>query len=295
MTVDAPSLADIQRWMQTVITHPDGIIGGAASAQAREHLSTAVSDIEEIIGRSQALTSVERMQVYGNAYYARLIECLAGEFPATQAAVGEEAFSGFVFGYLQQSPPGSYTLSDLGSRFPHYLETSRPPRTLDAPDWADFLVDLAILERTYAEVFDGPGDEHEPALSADMLTSIRAEESGRVRLQTARSLRLLSVRFPVHEYATAVRHKHEAVFPEAAPTWLAIHRRDYIVQRRSLSVLQFALLERLMTGAGLDDALQHAIGIVDDVPGDLSAQLQQWFATWTAAGYFRGFEMVAES
>ena len=139
----AGELDKLQLWMQTVITHPGGVAAGINSSAARQYVDVAANDVERIVSRSRALTSIERLEVYGNAYYARLVECMAAEFPATQHAVGEEAFGGFVLDYLQQFPSTSYTLGDLGAAFPGYLGSSRPPRESDGPDWADFLVDLA--------------------------------------------------------------------------------------------------------------------------------------------------------
>ncbi|MGE0378513.1 MAG: putative DNA-binding domain-containing protein, partial [Planctomycetaceae bacterium] len=124
-----------------------------------------------------------------------------------RAAIGDEAFRGFVRGYLQQHPSTSYTLAELGHAFPAYLAASRPPCTGEGPDWADFLVDLATHERTYSEVFDGPGEEQLPLLCVEDLQAIPTDRWGDVRLRTAASLRLLELRFPVHEFASAVRHE----------------------------------------------------------------------------------------
>ena len=79
-----------------------------------------------IVTRSQSLTSTERLQIYANAYFARLFECLHEEFPALLHALGEETFDAFAFGYLQQYPSRSYTLAELGRNFAAYLAEVRP-------------------------------------------------------------------------------------------------------------------------------------------------------------------------
>ena len=176
---DKPRQLDhVQRWMQQVIMHPDGIVAGIDSEEARQEIDIESADIEQVVCRSRSLSSIERLQVYGNAYYARLLECLRNEFPATTHAVGEEVFDGFAFGYLQAYPSQSYTLAHLGTQFPRYLaETSPAVDTDDAMgDWPAFLVDLATLERCYSEVFDGPGVEGESLLQAEALQSVAAEQ-----------------------------------------------------------------------------------------------------------------------
>src|SRR6185437_11506395 len=77
---DSP-LARLQRWMQAVITHPGGVAEGAASDDARRHLADSPSGIEQVISRSQRLTSEERLAIYSHAYFARLLECLRAVFP----------------------------------------------------------------------------------------------------------------------------------------------------------------------------------------------------------------------
>lgn len=116
----------VQRWMQAVITHPLGIASGVESPEARAELDVDTTHLESVIARSKALTSVERLAIYGNAYYARLLECLRDLFPALVDALGEELFDSFAFSYLQQYPSRSYTLEHLADRFVQFLEETRP-------------------------------------------------------------------------------------------------------------------------------------------------------------------------
>ena len=87
----------IQRWMQAVITHPLGVQRGIDSSAAREQIPVKVQNVEDVISRSQALTSVERLNVYANAYYARLFECLRDSYPLLVKLLGQEVFDEFAF------------------------------------------------------------------------------------------------------------------------------------------------------------------------------------------------------
>jgi hypothetical protein len=263
---------------------------GIESPGAREHLEISPGELEQVIPRSLACTSRQRLEVYANAYFARLIECLASEYPALKQAVGDEAFSAFVVGYLNSVPPASYTLADLGRQFPKYLKESRPaPDTSQhQPDWIDFLIDLARLERTYSEVFDGPGEEGGPLLAADELRRISPSQWGTLRLQTSPSLRLLPFQYAVQDYVTAVRHGKDVAMPEPKLTWLAISRRDYVVRRRELSEPQFRLLLALQQQSTLEDAIAAALDCSDITFESLATCLEDWFRQWTAAGYFQG-------
>ncbi|MCE9544646.1 MAG: DNA-binding domain-containing protein [Planctomycetia bacterium] len=185
------NLSQLQRWLQAVIMHPHGIAAGIKSAEAREEIAVLPGDVEQVIGRSQALTSIERLEIYGNAYYSRLLECLRESFPVLAGALGNELFDQFAMAYLQAYPSTSYTLSQLGANFARHLEETRPDRDELAPgevSWPDFLIDVARLEWAIGEVFDGPGVERAahsdevaaPAVEAPVVvrTGKRPESAG---------------------------------------------------------------------------------------------------------------------
>jgi len=286
--VDPTELQRIQHWMQAVITHPEGVEAGIDSSETRQVIDVATDQVEEVICRSSAQTSIERLQVYANAYYARLLEVLGSEFPALVHTLGDELFQEFAFGYLQQYPSHSYTLSDLGARFPEYLAQTRPDReSTDAePDWADCLVDLATLERTYSEVFDGPGVEGQARLNTDQLRQVALDRWPSVRLVPAPCLKLLNLRFPVHEYATAVRRDESPELPAPSPTWLVVTRRDYIVRRIAVGEPEFVALAAIVGGGTIAEALEAAQNRWTGDFDQLASEVQRWFRDWSAAGYF---------
>lgn len=284
MMTDALELDRVQRWMQAVIMHPGGAAPGIDSETARALLDICRESVERVINRSDALTSLDRLQIYAEAYYARLLECLRSEFPALVHALGEQAFDGLAFGYLQQHPSSSYTLARLGEHFPGYLERTRPPG--ESTDWPQFLIDLAILERTYGEVFDGPGVEGQKLLSTGELAAIPAERWADVHLRPVPCLRLLELQFPVHEYASRVRRREPAEIPGPQKTWLAVMRRDFIVRRKPLCEQEFAILADICAGESLGEALVRGL---NSTTGDVPAEsLRNWFRTWSAEGFFVG-------
>jgi hypothetical protein len=284
-----PELARLQRWMQTVVAHPDGIAGGIDSAEARDEIDVASQQVEAVIRPSKRMTSIERLEVYGGAYYTRLLECLEAEFPAVAHAVGRDAFDGLGFLYLQQHPSTSYTLAELGAKFPEYLAENRLPYENDdgAPDWADFLIDLAHLERLYSQVFDGPGAEQLETLRPDALLAIPPERWPSIRFETAPCLRVARFRFPVQSYASAVRQKRTEIgVPDPLETHLAVSRINYRVRRWSMTREQYRLLESLIAGNTLHQSLETAFA---DSPADdaaLAANLKQWFQDWADSEFF---------
>jgi len=296
---DTP-LSAVQRWMQAVISHPEGVESGLGSPDAREHLSVDPSQVEQVISPSQAQTSVERLAIYANAYYARLLECLGEEFPVLKQTLGDETFDAFAFAYLQTYPSRSYTLNKLGENFPRFLRETRgeayaddesstdaaavPPE--DVLGWPDFLVDLATLEWTFTQVFDGPGVEGQPLLSAEQIRAIGPEAWPNVRLEMVPCFRLIALRFPVNAYYAAMRRGEKPDLPASAPSWVAVTRRDYVVRRHDLTEQQFTLLSALAAGETVGAAIERAALQPDTDVGQFAKDLSLWFLDWNINGFF---------
>lgn len=292
-----PSLAHqplhaLQTWMQTVVTHPLGVTNGIASEAAQSAVPIRLADIESVIGRSRALSSVERLAVYGNAYFARLLDCLADEFPTTKQVLGEDAFNSLGMQYIHACPSRSYTLNGLGRRFPDYLRETRPEH-VPHPSWPDFVIDLATLERTYSEVFDGPGIELESRdalgepLTPDALQRLTPAEIAHLVLHPAPCLRLRQLDFPAHTAISAARTGSmiPALSPE--PTFLVVTRRDFIVRRCAVTRNEFAVLQALVGGAPLSAALQAGIFTAEEAATN--------FERWAQARWFIGFHTPTQT
>src|SRR6185295_18062458 len=243
MKGEPSSLDVVQRWFQAVVTHPEGVRGGAASPEAQALIRLNRGELEAVVRRSRNLTAAERLSIYANAYYARLLECMGACYPVLKQALGDDVFDSFAFEYLQRYPSHSYTLDRLGEKFSRFLEETRPEgEPGEGVSWPDFLIDLANLEWTIAKVFDGPGVEGQPLLTPEALQSFPAERFAEARLEPVVCLRLLSFRYPVNAYYTAARNAgegEEAPLPGLAAERVAILRRDYVVRRYPLSEPQY--------------------------------------------------------
>ncbi len=286
-------LDQIQRWMQSVIIHPRGIREGLASFDARCQIDVAPEQAEQVVTRSAALTATERLAIYGYAYSARLLECLREEFPVLMHALGQDVFDSFAADYLQKYPSQSYTLLKLGTKFPRYLAETRPASDDDdalPADWPEFLIDLATLELTFNEVFDGPGVERERRLDPGQLVTLPAERFSESRLVCVPCLRLLKLQFPVHRYFTAARRKADPVPPDPAETFLAVTRREYLVRHYELSHPAFQLLLALTDGKSVGEAIAWTAETTSTDLPRFANNLRAWFKDWAAEGFFCAVE-----
>lgn len=291
-------LGTVQRWFQSVISHPDGVAGGVESQAAQRLMRLRRSELERVIRRSKNLTAEERLGIYANAYYARLLECLRESFPVLCKALGRELFDEFAFDYLQRYPSQSYTLSRLGDRFADFLEETRPDRgaagETPAADWPDFLIGLARLEWNIEQVFDGPGVEGAALLSAADLRGIEPALFGEAWLRPVVCLTLLTFKYPVNEYYTAARRLGAGAEPPETPApgaqYLALTRREYVVRRIVLSAAQHALLTGLKEERRVNQAIALAAERWEGDEVGFTRAIGQWFGEWSAAGMFERVE-----
>lgn len=269
------SLTRLQAWMQQTITHPRGVLA-ASDPQA----------IEEQIAASPDQESAARLAIYQQAYFARLLEVMREIFPALVQAIDRETFDALVLAYLHEHPPTSYTLNRLPDRFVAFLTATRPARTSDQPDWADFVISLAKLEKSIDDVFDGPGIEDEPPANEALLRALaEPTSSGAMSVKLAPCVRLLEFAFPINDYYTQFRRGEAPAIPAPHATWLALHREDYVVRRYPLGQAQYAVLAALSEGEPLEVAVNQAVRYS---PAEtLPQQLEQWFRQWSAAGVVR--------
>jgi len=104
------------------------------------------------VASSNAINAIQRLDIYRNAYYIRLQEALAHDFPVLLAFMGEGDFGREMAAYIKACPSTSPSLRYIGKRLPDYLSRQGKPQ----------LADLARLEWAVLKAFD--------AADADILT-----------------------------------------------------------------------------------------------------------------------------
>jgi hypothetical protein len=285
-TSDPSPLNSLQHWFQAAVTHPGGVTADGNAAA-----------VDATIAPSSRQTPAERLTVYAQSYWARLVHCLEEEFPTVRAAVGDEAFAQFAVGYLEAFPSTSYTLGRLSDRFVDYLRhTAAGPSDGLTNSWSQAVVEIALLERAITDVFDASGGETLGYLTPADLQAVPADLQAELRLTLLPTVRLLAFDHDVNAYFTAVHLRHgdaSPPWPERRPTFVALSRRGYIVRRHELSRPEFVLLSLLAGGATLGQAIESLAAEPEIDLEAAFAALGGWFAAWAAAGLFQSPAVVA--
>jgi hypothetical protein len=274
----APSLSELQRWMMDVVTHPDGARSGIEAASKSGTSGLKGQKAHSIVRRSKNLTSLERISIYQEMYYLRLIEILEGDFSAVRHAVGEDEFPELAKAYVVAYPSKHYDLCNLGAKFSIFLRAAKSLKR------RAFVADLAKLERAIEEVFD---EKQVKALTVDELLSVPQDQWINARLSTVPSLRLISSRYPINAYFEAVRAEEHPRIPAPKASWLAVYRKkNFQVWRMELDRPQFAMLSALSRGKTVGQAVEACLEVPEAQSLDLASAVKGWFNEWAGSGFF---------
>jgi hypothetical protein len=270
------SLREQQSWFALASTDAGGSLEGGARAS---RLLGRSLPIEQCLTEGPNLSAAERLAIYNDGYFARLIECLADDYPALQYLVGEEQFAVLARAYIRAFPSRSPSLNVYGARMAEFCRARPEP-------WAPFAVELARLEWALVEVVHAPSAR---GFTPAALSTIPAAAWKTARLRASPTLRLLSFEYPVNAYFQAFRDGSAPARPEPRRSWTAISRRGLPVTRTELEPAAAALLEDLLSGAPLESAVNE-LARRSEEPARIADELPRWLADWVASGFFSAVE-----
>lgn len=276
-------LRDAQVWMVSAIT-------GAESDASAE-------DIERWITAGPRLSAVGRFDVYRHGYHARLLECLLDDYPVLAAILGEDQFASLCRAYVGRHPSASPNLNGFGrhmSAFCREANVAGMPGCDDYDRLRVFASELAALEWALVEVLHA---ETAPPLDVAALQALPPEAWTRARFIRSDALRLFRFEYPVN--AVFIANRIDDVVPELpapAPNAVAVYRKDLKLWRMDLSPSMLGVLEPLVSGRSLGEALATVEAECTDaeVLEQTGANLMVWFRQWVDAGFFTRIELDPE-
>jgi hypothetical protein len=250
-------LAGLQRWLFEHVTSATPRRLGRAA----RHVSAG------------GLPVAARLEVYRHAYFARLAECLADDYPAVARALGPTAFGGLCRAYVAAHPPRSASLNAFGAGFSEFCRQKSPELA--------FAADLARLEWAVVEAIHADATR---LLDPTPLTTLDEQQWAPLRLEPSPALRLVRSAYPVYDYYRDSCSGGSPAVPAPAPSALAVCRQGDDVWRLRLAEPLAQLLERLVAGERLAAALD---GVSAGPGSELSpGALQRAFGEWVACGCF---------
>jgi hypothetical protein len=269
-----PTLSATQRLLWRLITAPEGVAAAlAADADRDGRLGEALA---RTVRPGGVLAAAQRVDVYANMYFFRLLDVLRDDYPAVAAVLGETDFHNLITDYLLHHPPAHFSIRHAGDRLAelvatHSLAATRP-----------YLGDLAQLERALNDAFDAANS---PTASSADLAAIPAGDWAALRFRFHPSLRLLRSGWAVHDLRRRIDRGDAPGEPEQTPTALCVWRRELEVLQRSVDALELAALTLAAQGAAFGDICAAADEAGVEAPGPrLAAMLAGWLDEGCIAG-----------
>ena len=273
------TLRDTQVWMVSAIT--------GAEADAAGH------DLERFITPGPRMTASERFDIYRTGYHARLVECLLDDYPVLAAMLGEDVIGLLCRAYVDRHPSASPNLNGFGrhmSAFCREVELEGEGSESFAACRV-FASELATLEWALVEVLHA---ECPPPLEVTALQSVPPDAWARARFIPSEALRLFRFEYPVN--AVFIANRIEEIVPELpapSPNGVAVYRKDMQLWRMDLTPAMLGIVEPLVAGKSLGEALAAIEESVTDpeVLAQTGANLMVWFREWVDAGFFTRIEI----
>lgn len=290
------NLAELQRKFNEALTTPlnseEGIRDRTAAGDSMQEL------VEGIVKPNDRLTSVERLEIYSRSYWFRILSSLNEDFVGLRAVIGDKKFDVLAEAYLAENPSRSFTLRNLGSRLESWLRAN-PQYTHPHEQLA---LDMVRLEWADIECFDAP---EEPRLTLTKIQDLGEDPA--LRLQP--HIQLLDLNFPVDNLLLQIREENDEDSDEASntfseqrsrsrlksvrkskpkPTFVVVHRTDYLVYFKRVTPEAFRLLSALRDGKKLSEAIDGAFNPSALPETRITELVQGWFADWAEWGWFSG-------
>lgn len=281
-------LRAFQRLMMQAVTRP---LAPGAKAQRRWADGRRAEDVVGSFAKANSrLSALARIEIYNRMYWFRTLDSLHEDLPGLRAVLGERKFARLIATYLTREPSRSYTLRDLPARLEQFIR--RQPK-LTAPHTA-LAADMTAFEWAQIECFDGGA---RPAATPDDLADA---PPARLKLGLQPQIKLLALRYPVDDYAIALKRdalradasnavdaatrkntrRRLVRRPAAKRTWLAVHRHEGGIYYKRLEASAYRLLTALRDGQPLARAVAAAGSRVKP------EQVQNWFTNWMQLGWF---------
>jgi hypothetical protein len=269
------TLADTQRLLWRLIAAPEGVAAALAADCDRGGELSAV--LTSAVRGEGALDAVQRLDIYANMYFFRILDVLKEDYPATLALLGDVGFHNLVTDYLLVHPPGHFSIRQAGRDLPEFL--ARHALAEDHPCAAE----LNGYERALNDAFDA--DDAAALRTAD-LAEVSPEDWPGLRFTLHPSVRLLDCRWPVATVRSAADRGEPVADPVLQATRLCVWREDLLVYHRELEPLEFAALRAVERGATFDgvcDAAGEWV-VADDAAQRVVGALAGWLQHgWLAA------------
>lgn len=211
------------------------------------------------------------LAIYHNAYQARLLEVLRGDYPTVHHWLGDEEFDRLALAYVRQSPSAHFSLRWLGRGFAQFIKRHLVPEQ-SAP-----LAELAQLEWAFTLAFDA---HNGMPLTLEQMARLPPVEWPGLRVQRHPSVQLLECHYNSLALWQAVKAQTEFPGSHRLPTaeTCLVWRAERHCQYRSLPAPEARAFCAMVEGRWSFSELccELAVTYSEEAPLQAATWLKQW-------------------
>jgi hypothetical protein len=176
--------------------------------------------IESAFAGTPAFPADERVDVYANMYYWRILDALREDFSQLVKLLGEDLFQKLIRDYLRRNASEHPSLGYVGRHFPRFLRERG--EEFSRSDVAD----LAELEWSRARVFE---DAAAPSISATAVKNILPQDFAFATVRLIPALRLIDLEHDVASVWRRLENDEEPGDPTCVATHIVVWRPEFEV------------------------------------------------------------------
>lgn len=264
-----PTLHDLQLWLKWIITDPRGVAVALKDPSPevenfKSRYTAPTASFLDCLNSNSEDQTIERLDIYAEGYFSRILESMAESFARTKKIIGEDAFTKLVADYLKAYPSKFTTIDEVGYQFANFIKSYKD---IDLEEWVS---DIAHFEWGWISAFYA----EETTLSDAW--KVRLAENSNLRLRVHPSVQLIPLSWSIHELIERIDSGadiHTSDHLEKSENGILIYRFQEEVLWKHLDKPVFQLLSDIQCGTPFDEALLQTEGILPEL-------ISQSFTYW---------------
>jgi hypothetical protein len=274
MSKGAPKMAALQAWFGKAIARPlpDVYEGNPLAVSAPAIRKQAA---ERLWSRG-GLSGFDRLGVYNQQYWFRLITIMQQEYPCAVHLLGLRRFNDWAVRYLDAHPPASPFLTFLDAEFPAFMAKRYRGKNRKQ------VLQAVAYERAFALAVDAPAGEPLRAVSPAEMMSVK------IALAPHATPLELDWDFAAYRALCLQDESLEERFPlKRGKSFAIIYRdADHRMRQAAVSSPAYRVLREMRKPATLPQVFARLDGLLKKAEqSELVANLTAWFRDWTAMGW----------
>lgn len=270
------SLCELQKWMRWVIVDPRGVEEALKnphplnSKYPKRYVAPQISAYDFFDNTN--VNVQERLSVYAEGYFLRIVEVIEADFPLTHKILGHEKFLELICDYLKVYPSSTPNISEVSSKLSLFVKTHHFQKN------KPYLSDAVSLEWNLIESFYA---NSMPDFNLLTLSGISEEQWENAKIVCDPSLRILSYDWPID----ILWHNHTKdnfnLFEQKLKRkniYLSVFR-SVTVSVEEITRTEYKCLKLMKDG--------YALGTITDRLNVEPEHLTKWFSKWVHSGLIK--------